>query len=126
MQSRVIREGERQCLAAQFGIAREERNRNRRLRQIAARRDDAAARGLQTLGLASDGAVRAHAESGAFCEPIEEVVIDADEDNARVIVQSSPRKGEMIAAVRRGRVRLVFYAGARRTSGDVRGVITML
>ncbi len=74
-------------------------------------------------------------ENGALCEPIEEVVIDVDEEYAGIVVQKlSERKGEMIEMRPSGggRVRLVFYAPTRGLIGyqgelltDSRGTAVM-
>jgi GTP-binding protein len=74
-------------------------------------------------------------DTGALREPIEEVVIDVDEDYAGVVVQKlSERKGEMIdmRPSGGGRVRLVFYAPTRGLIGyqgelltDSRGTAVM-
>jgi GTP-binding protein len=74
-------------------------------------------------------------ETGALCEPIEEVVIDVDEEFAGIVVQKlSERKGEMIEMRPSGggRVRLVFYAPTRGLIGyqgelltDSRGTAVM-
>jgi GTP-binding protein len=60
------------------------------------------------------------ADTGALCEPIEEVVIDIDEEFAGIVVQKlSERKGEMVEMRPSGggRVRLVFYAPTRGLIG---------
>ncbi len=74
-------------------------------------------------------------ENGALLEPIEEVVIDIDEEYAGIVVQKlSERKGEMIEMRPSGggRVRLVFYAPTRGLIGyqgelltDSRGTAVM-
>ena len=74
-------------------------------------------------------------ETAALLEPIEEVVIDVDEEFAGVVVQKlSERKGEMIEMRPSGggRVRLVFYAPTRGLIGyqgelltDSRGTAVM-
>ena len=74
-------------------------------------------------------------ETAALLEPIEEVVIDIDEEFAGVVVQKlSERKGEMIEMRPSGggRVRLVFYAPTRGLIGyqgelltDSRGTAVM-
>ena len=73
--------------------------------------------------------------TGALREPIEEVVIDVDEEYAGIVVQKlSERKGEMIEMRPSGggRVRLVFYAPTRGLIGyqgelltDSRGTAVM-
>jgi GTP-binding protein len=76
-----------------------------------------------------------HGPSGELLEPIEEVVIDVDEEHAGVIVQKlAERKGEMIEMRPSGggRVRLIFYAPTRGLIGyhgelltDTRGTAVM-
>jgi GTP-binding protein len=73
--------------------------------------------------------------SGELHEPIEEVVIDVDEEHAGVVVQKlAERKGEMIEMRPSGggRVRLIFYAPTRGLIGyhgelltDTRGTAVM-
>jgi GTP-binding protein len=61
-----------------------------------------------------------HDPSGELLEPIEEVVIDVDEEHAGVVVQKlAERKGEMIEMRPSGggRVRLIFYAPTRGLIG---------
>jgi GTP-binding protein len=74
-------------------------------------------------------------ESGTLMEPIEEVVIDVDEEHSGVVVQKmSERKSEMAELRPSGgnRVRLVFYAPTRGLIGyqselltDTRGTAVM-
>ncbi|WP_265517851.1 translational GTPase TypA [Nitratireductor luteus] len=74
-------------------------------------------------------------ESGALLEPIEEVVIDVDEEHAGVVVQKmSERKAEMVELKPSGgnRQRLVFHAPTRGLIGyqselltDTRGTAVM-
>jgi GTP-binding protein len=73
--------------------------------------------------------------SGELLEPIEEVVIDVDEEHAGVVVQKlAERRGEMIEMRPSGggRVRLIFYAPTRGLIGyhgelltDTRGTAVM-
>lgn len=59
-------------------------------------------------------------EAGVWQEPIEEVVIDVDEEHSGVVVQKmSERKAEMIEMRPSGgnRLRLVFYAPTRGLIG---------
>jgi GTP-binding protein len=73
--------------------------------------------------------------AGELLEPIEEVVIDVDEEHAGVVVQKlAERKGEMIEMRPSGggRVRLIFYAPTRGLIGyhgelltDTRGTAVM-
>ncbi|HMN74016.1 MAG TPA: translational GTPase TypA, partial [Rhodoblastus sp.] len=74
-------------------------------------------------------------DDGEILEPIEEVVIDVDEEHSGVVVQKmSERKGEMIEMRPSGgnRLRLVFYAPTRGLIGyqgelltDTRGTAIM-
>ncbi|TAK46857.1 MAG: translational GTPase TypA [Xanthobacteraceae bacterium] len=74
-------------------------------------------------------------ETGGWLEPIEEVVIDVDEEHSGVVVQKmSERKAEMIEMRPSGghRLRLVFYAPTRGLIGyqgelltDTRGTAIM-
>jgi GTP-binding protein len=76
-----------------------------------------------------------HATSGELLEPIEEVVIDVDEEHAGVAVQKlAERKGELVEMRPSGggRVRLIFYAPTRGLIGyhgelltDTRGTAVM-
>jgi GTP-binding protein len=73
--------------------------------------------------------------SGELLEPIEEVVIDVDEEHAGIVVQKlSERKAEMVEMRPSGggRVRLIFYAPTRGLIGyqgdlltDTRGTAVM-
>jgi GTP-binding protein len=75
------------------------------------------------------------AENGELLEPIEEVVIDVDEEHSGIVVQKmSERKAEMVEMRPSGghRVRLVFYAPTRGLIGyqgelltDTRGTAVM-
>jgi len=74
-------------------------------------------------------------DNGQLLEPVEEVVIDVDEEHSGVVVQKmSERKGEMVELRPSGggRVRLVFYAPTRGLIGyqselltDTRGTAVM-
>jgi GTP-binding protein len=76
-----------------------------------------------------------HGPSGDLLEPIEEVVIDVDEEHAGVVVQKlAERKGEMVEMRPSGgaRTRLIFYAPTRGLIGyqgelltDTRGTAVM-
>ena len=76
-----------------------------------------------------------HDSAGELLEPIEEVVIDVDEEHAGVVVQKlAERKSEMIEMRPSGggRVRLIFYAPTRGLIGyhgelltDTRGTAVM-
>jgi GTP-binding protein len=61
-----------------------------------------------------------HGPSGDLLEPIEEVVIDVDEEHSGVVVQKlAERKGEMVEMRPSGggRTRLIFYAPTRGLIG---------
>jgi GTP-binding protein len=74
-------------------------------------------------------------ESGELVEPIEEVVIDVDEEHSGIVVKKmSERKGDMVEMRPSGggRIRLVFYAPTRGLIGyqgelltDTRGTAVM-
>jgi GTP-binding protein len=76
-----------------------------------------------------------HDDSGELLEPIEEVVIDVDEEHSGIVVQKmAERKGEMVEMRPSGggRVRLIFYAPTRGLIGyhgelltDTRGTAVM-
>jgi GTP-binding protein len=76
-----------------------------------------------------------HGPSGDLLEPIEEVVIDVDEEHSGIVVRKlAERKGEMIEMRPSGgnRVRLIFYAPTRGLIGyqgelltDTRGTAVM-
>ena len=76
-----------------------------------------------------------HGPSGDLLEPIEEVVIDVDEEHSGVVVQKmAERKGEMVEMRPSGggRIRLIFYAPTRGLIGyqgelltDTRGTAVM-
>jgi GTP-binding protein len=76
-----------------------------------------------------------HGPSGDLLEPIEEVVIDVDEEHSGIVVQKmAERKGEMIEMRPSGggRTRLIFYAPTRGLIGyqgelltDTRGTAVM-
>ncbi|MDE2017957.1 MAG: GTP-binding protein, partial [Hyphomicrobiales bacterium] len=68
------------------------------------------------LGVSRPKVVARRDENGELLEPIEEVVIDVDEEHSGVVVQkTSERKAEMIEMRPSGghRLRLVFYAPTR-------------
>src|SRR6202040_3709713 len=79
--------------------------------------------------------VRFDPDTGEMTEPIEEVVIDLDEEHSGVVVQKmSERKAELIEMRPSGgaRLRLVFYAPTRGLIGyqgelltDTRGTAIM-
>jgi GTP-binding protein len=76
-----------------------------------------------------------HSAAGEILEPIEEVVIDVDEEHSGIVVQKvAERKGEMVEMRPSGggRVRLIFYAPTRGLIGyhgelltDTRGTAVM-
>ena len=76
-----------------------------------------------------------HDPTGELLEPIEEVVIDVDEQHSGIVVQKlAERKGEMVEMRPSGggRVRLIFYAPTRGLIGyqgelltDTRGTAIM-
>jgi GTP-binding protein len=76
-----------------------------------------------------------HGAAGELLEPIEEVVVDVDEQHAGIVVQKlAERKGEMVEMRPSGggRVRLIFYAPTRGLIGyhgelltDTRGTAVM-
>ena len=107
-----------------------------RARRIATRdpdRDDAARR-LRAQRLAAEGRVP-EGRGRPLLEPIEEVVIDVDEEHSGVVVQKmAERKAEMIEMRPSGgnRLRLVFHAPTRGLIGyqgelltDTRGTAIM-
>lgn len=72
------------------------------------------------LGVSRPKVVFQKAEDGTLLEPIEEVVIDVDEEHSGVVVQKmSERKAEMVEMRPSGgnRQRLVFYAPTRGLIG---------
>lgn len=87
------------------------------------------------LGVSRPRVVMKKNDAGEMLEPIEEVVIDVDEEYSGTVVQKmSERKGEMIELKPSGgnRVRLVFYAPTRGLIGyqselltDTRGTAIM-
>ena len=87
------------------------------------------------LGVSRPQVVFKRSEDGELLEPIEEVVIDVDEEHSGVVVQKmAERKGEMIEMRPSGgdRLRLVFYAPTRGLIGyqgelltDTRGTAIM-
>ena len=87
------------------------------------------------LGVSRPKVLTRRSEAGELLEPIEEVVIDVDEEHSGVVVQKmSERKGEMIEMRPSGgdRLRLVFLAPTRGLIGylgelltDTRGTAVM-
>ena len=87
------------------------------------------------LGVSRPRVVFGKDESGQLLEPIEEVIIDVDEEHSGVVVQKmAERKGEMIEMRPSGgdRLRLVFHAPTRGLIGyqgelltDTRGTAIM-
>ena len=96
---------------------------------------DHAPRRFRALGVASARRADRRTKTGELLEPIEEVVIDVDEEHSGVVVQKmSERKAEMIEMRPSGgnRLRLVFYAPTRGLIGyqgelltDTRGTAIM-
>ena len=123
-----VQGGRGQCRAARRGGAQFRRLRRVGPRRIAARhpdRDDAP-RGLRARRIAPQGAV-SRDEAGEMLEPIEEVVIDVDEEHSGVVVQKmSERKGEMVEMRPSGgdRLRLVFHAPTRGLIGYLGELLT--
>src|ERR1700736_6802359 len=79
------------------------------------------------LGVSRPGVLYSRDESGELLEPIEEVVIDVDEEHSGVVVQKmSERKGEMIEMRPSGgnRLRLVFLAPTRGLIGYLGELLT--
>jgi GTP-binding protein len=79
------------------------------------------------LGVSRPKVVVTHDGAGQLLEPIEEVVIDVDEEHAGVVVQKmSERKGEMIEMRPSGggRLRLVFLAPTRGLIGYLGELLT--
>jgi len=87
------------------------------------------------LGVSRPKVLLTHDGGGELLEPIEEVVIDLDEEHAGIVVQKlSERKAEMVEMRPSGggRLRLVFYAPTRGLIGyqgelltDTRGTAVM-
>ena len=127
----------RQRRAARARIGRQGFDGGRRPRRTAARHPDRdhAPRRLRAVGVAAEGAAPPRRRPASCEEPIEEVVIDVDEEHSGVVVQKmSERKAEMIEMRPSGggRVRLVFYAPTRGLIGyqgelltDTRGTAVM-
>ncbi len=79
------------------------------------------------LGVSRPKVLYAKDDSGELLEPIEEVVIDVDEEHSGVVVQKmSERKGEMIEMRPSGgdRLRLVFHAPTRGLIGYLGELLT--
>ena len=136
IRERLLREAEGNVALRITRIDREGFLRGRRPRRIAARHPDRdhAARGLRAVGVAAEVLLERNAD-GDLLEPIEEVVIDVDEEHTGVVVQKlSERKGEMVEMrpSGAGRMRLVFHAPTRGLIGyqgelltDTRGTAVM-
>ncbi len=87
------------------------------------------------LGVSRPRVVLSHRPDGTMLEPVEEVVIDVDEEHSGIVVQKmAERKAEMIEMRPSGggRLRLVFYAPTRGLIGyqgelltDTRGTAIM-
>ena len=79
------------------------------------------------LGVSRPKVLYTRAENGDLLEPIEEVVIDVDEEHSGVVVQKmSERKGEMVEMRPSGgdRLRLVFHAPTRGLIGYLGELLT--
>ncbi|MGA2042025.1 MAG: translational GTPase TypA [Roseiarcus sp.] len=79
------------------------------------------------LGVSRPKVLYSRDESGELLEPIEEVVIDVDEEHSGVVVQKmSERKGEMVEMRPSGgnRLRLVFHAPTRGLIGYLGELLT--
>jgi GTP-binding protein len=79
------------------------------------------------LGVSRPKVLYSRDEAGELLEPIEEVVIDVDEEHSGVVVQKmSERKGEMIEMRPSGgnRLRLVFHAPTRGLIGYLGELLT--
>ena len=79
------------------------------------------------LGVSRPKVLFSRDEAGELLEPIEEVVIDVDEEHSGVVVQKmSERKGEMIEMRPSGgdRLRLVFHAPTRGLIGYLGELLT--
>jgi GTP-binding protein len=79
------------------------------------------------LGVSRPKVLFSRDESGEVLEPIEEVVIDVDEEHSGVVVQKmSERKGELIEMRPSGgdRLRLVFHAPTRGLIGYLGELLT--
>ena len=137
IRDRLLREAEGNVALRVRESRRQGFDGSRRPRRIAARHPDRdhAARRLRALGVAAEGAAAPATTPARLEEPIEEVVIDVDEEHSGVVVQKmSERKAEMIEMRPSGggRVRLVFYAPTRGLIGyqgelltDTRGTAIM-
>ena len=137
IRDRLLARGRRQCGAARARVRREGRHGSRRPRRIAARHPDRdhAPRGLRALRVAAEGAAARGRRTARLLEPIEEVVIDVDEEHSGIVVQKmAERKAEMVEMRPSGggRLRLVFHAPTRGLIGyqgelltDTRGTAIM-
>ena len=79
------------------------------------------------LGVSRPKVLFSRDENGELLEPIEEVVIDVDEEHSGVVVQKmSERKGEMVEMRPSGgnRLRLVFHAPTRGLIGYLGELLT--
>ena len=112
---RAPAEGRRaQCRHPRHRIHRQRRLRGRRPGRIAARHPDRdhAPRGLRAHLVAAAGAVQVRPETGKRLEPIEEVIVDVDEEHSGIVVQKlSERRGELMEMRPSGgeRLRLVLH-----------------
>jgi GTP-binding protein len=79
------------------------------------------------LGVSRPKVLYSRDEAGELLEPIEEVVIDVDEEHSGIVVQKmSERKGEMVEMRPSGgnRLRLVFHAPTRGLIGYLGELLT--
>ena len=91
--------------------------------------------GFETWRVAAQGRLPDRRETGKLLEPIEEVVIDVDEEHSGIVIDKlSQRKAEMVEMRPSGggRLRLVFHAPTRGLIGyqgelltDTRGTAVM-
>ena len=137
IRERLLREAEGNVALRVAGIDENGFDGGRRPRRIAARHPhrDHAPRRLRAVGVAAEGRCSSATPTGELLEPIEEVVIDVDEEHSGIVVQKlSERKAEMIEMRPSGggRVRLVFHAPTRGLIGyqgelltDTRGTAVM-
>ena len=100
IRDRLLREAEGNVALRVREMRREGCHGSRRPRRIAARHPDRdhAARRLRAVGVAAEGAAaRGRRRPARLLEPIEEVVIDLDEEHSGIVVQKmAERKAEML------------------------------
>ena len=122
IRDRLLREAEGNVALRVREMRRQGLHGSRRPRRIAARHPDRdhAARRLRAVGVAAEGAAARRSRHRRTLEPIEEVVIDVDEEHSGIVVQKmAERKAEMMEMRPSGggRVRLVFHAPTRGLIG---------